>query len=63
MKVAVSDMRLMVRDRNGNSIGFNGFNAAPVSLNETEASRVEGFSIELSDNGETLIVTLDLEES
>jgi len=49
-------MLVLVRDINGNTL-------IKTEMDEVEASRLEGFDIRLSDNAETLIVTVALEES
>jgi len=55
-------LHVRFQDQDGNAIGANGFKPSPVWLNNVEASQVEAFGIQLDNNGDTLIVTIQLED-
>jgi hypothetical protein len=55
-------LHVRFQDQHGRPIGTNGFRPSPVWLNQTEASQLEGYSILLDDNGDTLVVTVVLED-
>lgn len=55
-------MKVIIYDQNDNMLGVNGFMPSPLNLLDIESSRVEGLNVDLSDDAETIILTIQLEE-
>ena len=56
-------MYVVFQDGNGKPLGINGFQPSPVWINGVQPSRVEGYGIALAHGDDTLIITLDLEQT